>query len=67
MRYVVAKKEHGIEAFWCYYTDCDTCPERFKCYTSSAVIVADVLNMTRDTLIKKLKSRGIVVDRLAEF
>jgi len=67
MRYVVIQKEDSIEAFWCYYTDCDTCKDRFKCFTESAIIVNDCINMKTNEVMDKLKKRGINVKRLAEF
>ncbi len=68
MRYVVVRQEDGtIESFWCYYTDCDTCSSRFKCFTMSAVIVDDCINMTTEGVLQKLREHGIHLNYLAEF
>ena len=66
MRYVVTKKGKDIEAFWCYYTRCDTCHDRFKCFTSS-IIIDNCLSLTSGDVIAKLRSHGIEVDHLVEF
>lgn len=58
MRYVVTRKGNDIEAFWCYYTTCDTCSSRFKCFTSS-IIISNCLHLRSEDIISKLRSHGI--------
>lgn len=61
VRYVVRREDDGMKHFWCYGM-CDTCPERFKCYTSS-VIIENCLSMTLDDIMKRLYTRGITVKK----
>jgi len=71
MRYVVTRHGNVLEAFWCYYTKCETCPSRFKCLTSAIAIVDDCINLTGSEVRKKIndiiEKHGLHVEHLAEM
>ena len=61
--------ENRLERVECY-ANCDTCPDRFKCFTNS-IIIEEPLHLTsgeaRRYIIEKLKQHGIDGNCIAKY
>lgn len=62
MRLIVKRTDDNkIKFWWCDLTDCDTCPDRFNCYTS-CIIIDYCFDLTYDEIRSKLELHGIIFD-----
>jgi hypothetical protein len=67
MNYLVRKTDDGeIHCWWCYYNNCDDCPDRFRCFTEN-IIIRDCIFLKESDIIGRLRTHGIDVKKLAEF